>query len=108
MISYYELLTLIKEGEQPDKVKYKYFEYEFHEDGVYINENSGYLNSDLADDFGDLPLIEDKVIEIIEEKPKQIEEIKLAYSTTKGYYIKNLANNSKKDEIEYLTENEFT
>jgi len=75
MISYYELLGLIKEGKQPDKVKYKYFEYEFHEDGIYINENSGYLNSNLVDDFGDLPLIEEKVIEIIEDKPKQIEKL---------------------------------
>jgi len=81
MISYYELLGLIKEGKQPDKVKYKYFEYEFHEDGIYINENSGYLNSNLVDDFGDLPLIEEKVIEIIEDKPKQIE--KLEYENMK-------------------------
>lgn len=70
MISYYELLGLIKEGKQPSKVKYGGYIYYY--DGVqfmsYIKEAT------LLEQFADYEMFI-KNIEIIEEKPKQIEEI---------------------------------
>ncbi|MCI9585243.1 MAG: hypothetical protein HFH45_01235 [Bacilli bacterium] len=72
MISYYELLTLIKEGKQPDKVKYNGYIY-YYDDVQFIS----YIKEvTLLEQFADYGMF-DKNIEIIEEKPKEIEKIEI-------------------------------
>ena len=74
MISYYELLGLIKEGKQPDKVKYNSVIYKF--DGEdYHNEQECELLKNKFFMYSDINLIYEKSIEIIEDKPKKIEEM---------------------------------
>ncbi len=77
MISYYDLLGLIKEGKQPDKVKFK--------DTIYVCQNGNYYHSFdvgfdrlfemVCDYYNEADLVKEKIIEIIEEKPKQTGEI---------------------------------
>lgn len=81
MISYYELLTLIKERKQPDKVKYK---------GEVYSWNGEYYKSD---DYGEYlsAMFEihmfNKNIEIIEDKPKKIEALPIKLDGfTDSYY----------------------
>lgn len=72
MISYYELLGLIKEGKQPDKVEY--------DDAIYCWVNGSYEHSNrcefLAEQLNEINMF-NKNIKIIEEKPKQIEMINI-------------------------------
>ncbi len=68
MISYYDLLGLIKEGKQPSKVKYGEKIYEWSGSN-YKHENEFITN------FVDEIDMFKKRIEIIEEKPKQITKI---------------------------------
>lgn len=76
MISYYELLTLVKDKKQPDKVKYNNAIYKF--DGEdYHNEQKFELLKDRLFMYSDINLIYEKSIEIIEEKPKEIEKIEI-------------------------------
>lgn len=72
-ITIYELLGLVKDGKAPKKIIYGYCEYEFvkgfnnykNKDGLYLFE---YL---FANEYDAL----NKIVEIIEEKPKKIDEI---------------------------------
>lgn len=74
MISYYDLLGMIKENNIPEKVKYDYTVYEWDNDSYYYDDgydNIDYLSGDIIfekDMF-------DKNIEIIE--PKKIEKLKI-------------------------------
>lgn len=70
MISYYELLTLIKEGKQPNRVKYKNIIYTWSGGNFYNNQMHDFLNEYIAE-----VKMFDKDIEIIEEKPEKIEPL---------------------------------
>lgn len=87
MISYYELLGLIKEGKQPDKVKYEGIIFTW-EDSEYFSENYSDLLNILENDFTSKGLLMYKKIEIIEDKPKKIEKI----DETKMYITSNFQN----------------
>lgn len=85
MISYYELLGLIKDGKQPDKVKY--------DDNIYIWNEDNYLfdlHKYITDSLGEVDMF-DKNIEIIEEKPKKIGKlnIEIENKTTGNAFIRN-------------------
>lgn len=99
MISYYDLLTMIKEGNVPKKVKY--------DDNTYIWNGRNYcaIGTDscsyLSSDIDEVDMIE-KNIEII--KPKKIEKLEIV-SVTATTNDKLLA--SKINEIiEVLNEKE--
>lgn len=71
MISYYDLLGLIKKGEQPKKIKQGNDVYVW-EEYTYLTENGkNYLINKYEKDLFE------KDIKIIEEKPKQVENIKV-------------------------------
>lgn len=68
MITYLELLQLIKDGKQPKKVKFLEFEFEYKWDenqGAYYNERFGYILEDVIP--SERTLISDKAFEVIEE-----------------------------------------
>ena len=70
MISYYELLGIIKDGNIPKKVEYLHTIYEW--DGLnYVNNNK--ISTYLSGNINDVDMF-DKTIEII-EKDKYIEEL---------------------------------
>lgn len=75
MISYYELLGLIKKDKQPDKVRYGGYIYKWNENSYYCE----YDNELLISRFYDKDLVNAYCIEIIEDKPNKIEEIKLNF-----------------------------
>lgn len=87
MISYYDLLGMIKENNIPEKVKYDYTVYEWDNDSYYYDDgydNIDYLSGDIIfekDMF-------DKNIEIIE--PKKIEKLKIENDNGTDYYIRNI------------------
>lgn len=86
MISYYELLGLIKEGKQPNKVKYGEIEFEW--DGCnYLSSNN--LRKEL--NMTDVELANIPTIEVIEEKPKKIGKlnIEIENKTTGNAFIRN-------------------
>jgi len=72
MISYYELLGLIKEGKQPESVQYLGIDYNWNNKSYFNEKNCAYL----VERIHEINMFK-KTIEIIEEKPKQIEEIEL-------------------------------
>lgn len=77
MISYYELLGLIKERRHPDKVIYKGSIYT-QEDDYYFNLiTCSYLTEEISEGNIEDDLINNKNIEIIEDKPKEIEKIEI-------------------------------
>lgn len=93
MISYYELLGLIKEGKQPDKVRYGSKIYQWN-NGAYCskqNECTIYLMEQLMIADTDYALTYINNIEIIEENPKQIEKlnIEIENETTGNAFIRN-------------------
>ena len=90
MISYYDLLRMIKEGNIPKKVKHKNRIYKWTENSYYYNDD----NFDaLLDMFDDKDMFKNN-IEIIEEY-KYIEKIEI----DTGYKIIELKINELIDEI---------
>ena len=101
-ISYYELLTMVKEGNIPPKIilhlvpnkSVEYISYYDYADSEFIgyeilkdedeDENYSYH---LVDCFLEGTMF-DRVIEIIEEE-KEIEKLKIEQDTPNNYYIKN-------------------
>lgn len=87
MISYYELLGMIKKGNNPEKVKYDDTVYEWDNDSYYYDD--GYDNIDYLS--GDIIFEKDmfkKNIEIIEDK--KIEKLKIENDNGTDYYIRNI------------------
>lgn len=72
MISYYELLGMIKEGTNPKQVKFNDVIYEWSVRN-YSSKNHNYLTYDIKNRFDDIDLF-DENIELVEEE-KDIEEI---------------------------------
>lgn len=70
MISYYELLGLIREDKQPDKIKLDGAIYNWNGRNYYSKDESEHLSS-MIDEIS----MFNKNIEIIEEKPKKIEKL---------------------------------
>ena len=67
MITYLELLQMIKEGRPPKKVKFLEFESEYKWDenkGAYVNERFGYILEDVTP--SERTLISDKAFEVID------------------------------------------
>lgn len=75
MISYYDLLGLIKEGKQPDRIWCLGTNYVYDGCEYCIEYTTESLISRLKQHYSDNGLIFEKVIEIIEDKPKEIEKI---------------------------------
>ena len=87
MISYYELLGMIKKGNNPEKVKYDDTVYEWDNDSYYYDD--GYDNIDYLS--GDIIFEKDmfkKNIEIIEDK--KIEKLKIENDNGTDCYIRNI------------------
>ena len=89
MISYYDILTMIKEGNKPPIIKYKdpsgTHIYKFDkEQGEYISKGNHHFI------FFDMRLMEifEKNIEII--KPKKMERLKIENDNGTDYYIRNI------------------
>lgn len=78
MISYYELLGLIKEGKQPKKIKRYDIIYDWTGYNFY-NDDYGHL----TEHMNELHMI-NKDIEIIKDKPEKIEELTICGKTI-GY-----------------------
>lgn len=91
MISYYELLGLIKEDKQPKKIKFNNIVYVWSEDYYYNGEEheifEDIFSKRIATVFGSF----EKCIEIIEDKPKKIEKlnIEIENETTGNAFIRN-------------------
>lgn len=71
MITYLELLQLIKDGNPPTNVKYREKTYTWKHVGYsvysYRDENNNYLSESIAGDLFDNDLASDECIEVIEE-----------------------------------------
>lgn len=94
-----ELLNLVYENKAPKKILYKYCEYKFDkETNDYINKDSLYLFAYLFGSEERAPFLE---VEIIEDKPKKIEEI--------NFIIKfNEVNKKQKKKLwDFLLDNDF-
>lgn len=85
MISYYELLGLIKECKQPERVIYEKHIYIYDGDNYYNDSTGSYLIDSLISTLSDIDLANKKNIEIIEDIPKKIEKI----DETKMYLTSN-------------------
>ena len=78
MISYYELLGMIKKGNNPEKVKYDHTVYEWDNDSYYYDDydNISYLSKDIIfekDMFKkNIEIIEDKKIEKIKTENNHV------------------------------------
>ena len=72
MITYLELLQLVKEGRQPKKIKFAEKIYDWDED-IYKRQNEedrrihDFLSEDITDIYGDTDLVTEADIEVIEE-----------------------------------------
>jgi len=100
MISYYDLLTLIKEDKQPDKVKYNGYIY-YYDDVQFI---SYIKEATLLEQFADYEMF-NKGIEIIEEKPKRIEKLDcVAFLDNKELDTIAYKVNELIDKVNYLLE----
>ena len=84
MISYYELLGLIKECKQPERVIYEKHIYIYDGDNYYNDSTGSYLIDSLISTLSDIDLANKKNIEIIEDKPNQILELDYKYKNTYG------------------------
>lgn len=72
MITYLELLQMIKDGKQPKKVKFGKSIYEWDkiyacDSNSYINDEAQFLSDNIIDDYFDLELTEVESIEVIEQ-----------------------------------------
>lgn len=77
MISYYELLGMIKDDNQPEEIRFRLDTYEWN-GSCYINkdEDVPYEERYLSKSFIEYEMLNEKCIEII-GKPKKIEELSL-------------------------------
>lgn len=72
MITYLELLQLIKEGKQPKKIKFAKKIYDWNED-IYERQSEedrwipGFLSEDITDIYCDTDLVTEADIEVIEQ-----------------------------------------
>ncbi len=71
MITYFELLQMIKEGRPPTNVKYRKKAYTWKHVGFhsysYLDEANNYLSESIVGDLFDNDLASDECIEVIEE-----------------------------------------
>lgn len=74
MITYLDLLEMIKEGKQPEKVKFYGCEYEYS-NSSYISKNDCYLSESIISTFNDYGVATFNEIEIIENDSTKIKEI---------------------------------
>ncbi len=72
MITYFELLQMIKEGRPPKRVLYGGFVWEWNIN-MYTRKRTSvdirYLNVTVADDYSDVGLTKEKIIELLPDVP---------------------------------------
>jgi len=95
-----DLLNLVYEKKAPKKIKYCDYTFELIKNTYYLIGNSGHTLQDL---FEIINCLNDEV-EIIEDKPKKIEKIKMNGSEFYSEYIDSWIEKSKYDAYgEYLS-----
>ena len=97
-----DLLNLVYEKKAPKKILYKYCKYEFDEVARdYLNKDGLYLFAYLFDNESQALYLE---VEILEDKPKKIEKIKMNGDEFYSEYIDGWIEKNKYDAYcEYLS-----
>lgn len=89
MITYLELLELIKEGKQPEKVRFYGCEYEYS-NSTYISKNDCFLSESIISTYSDFSVATIESIEIIDST--KIEEIDKYKETIDDYVLDTVVN----------------